>query len=82
MDQREIMLKGGWLTANEAAKRVGVNPATIYRMISSGKVETGRAGQLLFVKAISLAEHYREAPPIFDRIMEGVETKGNGAAQK
>ena len=74
MSQREFMLRDGYLTANEAAKRVGVNAATIYRMISSGKVKTAQAGSLTYIVAASLAEHYREAPPIFRRIMEGVET--------
>jgi len=78
MDQREIMLKGGYLTANEAAKRVGVNAATVYRMIAGGKVETSRAGQLIYIKAASLAAHYKEAPPIFERIMAGVD---NGKAK-
>lgn len=74
-NQREIMLKGGYLTANEAARRIGINAATVYRMVSSGKVEISMAGSLIYIKASSLAEHYKEAPPIVERIMEGVEVR-------
>ena len=82
MDQREIMLRGGYLTANEAAKRVGVNAATIYRMIAGGKLQTAKAGQLTFILAESLAEHYREAPPIYARIMAGVDGAAAGGADE
>jgi excisionase family DNA binding protein len=79
--QRDIMLRGGWLSASEAARRIGVDKATIYRMVADGKVEAKKSGQLLYLTALSLAEHYKEAPPLFDRIMAGVEA-ADGAKRK
>ena len=74
-NQRAIMLKGGFLTANEASRRIGINAATVYRMVSNGKVEISKAGSLIYIKASSRAEHYKEAPPIVKRIMAGVEVQ-------
>lgn len=71
--QRALMLRNGYLTANESADRVGVNVATVYRMISSEKVKTCKAGKLTYIYALSLAEHYKEAPPIYARIMKGID---------
>lgn len=68
----EIMREGGFIKVADAAERIGVYPTTIYRLIAKGKVETGHAGHVLYVKARSLAEHYREAPPIYRRILAGV----------
>lgn len=76
MTQRQIMREGGYLTVTEAAKRTGVNAATIYRMITAKKLTTAKTGQMVYVLAQSLADHYREAAPIYDRIMAGV---GEGA---
>ena len=76
MTQRQIMREGGYLTVTEAAKRTGVNAATIYRMINAKKLTTAKTGQMVYVLAQSLADHYEEAKPIYDRIMSGV---GEGA---
>ena len=70
--QIDIMREGGYLSVSEAADRAGVNTATIYRMISTEKVEIARSGQQIFILATSLANHYGEAPPIYNSILEGV----------
>jgi len=70
--QNEVMRSEGYLSVKEAAYLACVNPATIYRMISTKKVVTARSGQKIYIELQSLADHYQEAPPIYKRIMNGV----------
>jgi predicted DNA-binding transcriptional regulator YafY len=70
--QITIMREGGFLSVKESADRAGVNTATIYRMIETEKVQIARSGQQIFILATSLAEHYREATPIYNSILAGV----------
>ena len=66
--QAQIMEADGFLKACTAAELVGVNIATVYRMVEDGRVKGSRIGRAWYVDGRSLALHYVEAPPIFDRI--------------
>jgi excisionase family DNA binding protein len=70
--KHEIMMERGYISANEVARRVGVNKATVYRMIHSGRVGVLRHGAMFFVDARQLAEQYQDVPPIYDSILAGI----------
>lgn len=44
------MAGDGWLSSNEAARRLGINPRTLYRLIDDGAIAGYKIGRVIRVK--------------------------------
>lgn len=44
------MAGDGWLSSNEAARRLGINPRTLYRLIDDGAIPGYKIGRVIRVK--------------------------------
>jgi len=76
--QRDIVIREGYLTVAEAARRAGVNTTNIYRLMRRGKVQTVTIGEKHYVVAKSLAAYYGPIQAIRARIMEGIVDETDG----
>lgn len=53
-------LSKDWLSKQEAADYLGVNPATVMRLVRAGKLTAARVGKLVRISSASI-ERYLEA---------------------
>ncbi len=49
-------LEGDWLSTADAAKRLGITPRTLYRMIDEGQLPAYRFGRVIRLKAFEVDE--------------------------
>lgn len=50
-----------WLSTTEAAKRLGVTPRTLYRLINAGSLPGYRIGRVIRLKTVDVDEFVEQA---------------------
>ncbi len=69
--QEQMMASQGYITPPEAARRIGITPVSVMRLVEAHGVTTQRAGRWWYLEVKSLASVYDEAPLIKKAILTG-----------